>query len=55
MEGSVQGLVAANPEQRKGTEDGVVGPTAGRYLEDLEDILEDFHLSMEIMHMKIQS
>lgn len=35
MEGAVQGLVPANPEQGKGTEDGVVSPTAGRYLEDL--------------------
>lgn len=35
MEGAVQGLVAANSEQGKGTEVGVVNPTAGRYLEDL--------------------
>lgn len=35
MEGAVQVLVAANPEQVKGTEDGVVNPTVGRYLEDL--------------------
>lgn len=34
MEGAVQGLVAAHPEQGKGT---VAKLTAGRYLEDLVD------------------
>lgn len=35
---------AANPEERKGTEDGLVNPTAFRYLEDLvngNDAYED--------------